>query len=487
MLFVAVYKGCYMSDFLGREYELGLLNGLLSKDSASLVVIRGRRRIGKSRLVEEFASRHKFYSFAGIPPHEKTTATSEKEVFIKQLQKYFNTDAIENNDWWDILWFLAEKTQSGRVVILFDEISWMGAKDPDFLGKFKTVWDSYFKKNKKLILVLCGSVSIWIKKHILSSTGFVGRVSLQLTLTELPLNTCNKFFAKRSEQLSTYDKFKFLSITGGIPRYLEELKPNLSIENNINQMCFHSSGILFNEFDQIFNDSLSSGANIYKMIVETLANQTMERQEIANTLKHVSSGDFSEYLDNLVSAGFITRDYTWGIKNKNTSKLSRYRLSDNYLRFYLKYIKPQSNIIKTRKYKVDSLTNLPGWAGIIGLQFENLVLANREAIQRILGINHDDVEMDNPFFQRKTSKMKGCQIDYLIQTKTLTLYACEIKFSRNEISSDIINEMKNKLANLVLPKGFSCLPVLIHVNGAHDSVVDSNYFFKIIDFSELLM
>ena len=105
-----------MSDFLGREYEIGLLNNLLSKKTASLVVIKGRRRIGKSRLVEEFAKAHRFYSFSGIPPHQKTTDISEKEAFLKQLKKYFKNVTIENNDWWDMLWFLAEKTKKGRLL-----------------------------------------------------------------------------------------------------------------------------------------------------------------------------------------------------------------------------------------------------------------------------------------------------------------------------------------------------------------------------------
>lgn len=144
------------------------------------------------------------------------------------------------------------------------------------------------------------------------------------------------------------------------------------------------------------------------------------------------------------------------------------------------------NTIKTRKYKVSSLSNLAGWSSIIGLQFENLLLSNREIIHNILNVDHNDVEIDGPFFQRSTTKTKGCQIDYLVQTKTATLYACEIKFSRNEIKLDIINEMKNKLSNLSIPRGFSYLPVLIHVNGVHDTVLDKNYFFKVIDFSELL-
>ena len=135
---------------------------------------------------------------------------------------------------------------------------------------------------------------------------------------------------------------------------------------------------------------------------------------------------------------------------------------------------------------MNSLSNLSGWATMIGLQFENLVLSNKKNIHRILKLDYDSIEIEGSFFQTQTIKTKGCQIDYLIQTKTSTLYVCEVKFSRNEIKSDIINEMKNKLSALSVPKGFSCLPVLIHVNGVHDKVIDSNYFFKIIDFSELL-
>lgn len=475
-----------MSDFVGREYELDLLNSLTTKKTASLVVIKGRRRIGKSRLAEEFARKHTFYNFSGMPPHEKTTDLSEREAFHKQLSRYFVKKAPKTNDWLDMLWFLSEQTQKGKIVILLDEISWMGSKCPDFLGNLKTIWDTCFKKNTQLVLILCGSVSIWIQKHILSNTGFVGRISLQLTLRELPVNACNKFFNERSEQLSSYDKFKFLAVCGGIPRYLEEWQPNISIEENINRLCFHESGILFNEFDQVFYDSISSQADIYQLIILAIVDQPLGRQEIFKKLKRAPGGDLSEYLNNLVSAGFIAQDNTWHIKNNKSSTLSRYRLSDNYLRFYLKYIRPQTNIIRDKKYKVRSLANLTGWSSIIGLQFENLILSNREAIYKMLGVSHDDVEIDGAFFQTATTKTKGCQIDFLIQTKTATLYVCEVKFSRNELKLSIIDEVKNKISKISIPRGYSCLPVLIHVNGVHDKIVDNNYFFKIIDFSEAL-
>lgn len=471
--------------FFGRQYELGLLNHLLSKQSASLVVITGRRRIGKSRLVEEFAKGHACYSFSGIPPHAQTSAFSEQATFFKQLVKQFGSVNFAGDDWWDMLWFLAEKTKHGRVVILFDEITWMASKDPDFLGKLKTVWDTCFKKNKKLILVLCGSVSIWIQKHILSATGFVGRVSLQLVLKELSIDACDAFFLSRSSQLSAYDKFKFLSVCGGVPRYLEEFQLDATVEENINRMCFHASGILFNEFNQIFYDSIDSQASIYKNIVELLVQGALSRSAIAEALGRTPSGDLSEYLKHLVTAGFVSRDYTWHLKRKITAKSSVYRLSDNYMRFYLKYIAPKRDLIQVNQYHAGVLSEMVGWSAMVGLQFENLVLNNRKWIQKALEIAPGTVEVDNPYFQKKTSKFKGCQVDYLIQTKTNVLYVCEVKFSRHPIKSDVLAEMQAKIASLHIPRGFSCLPVLIHVNGAHDAVLDAGYFFKVIDFSEL--
>lgn len=122
----------------------------------------------------------------------------------------------------------------------------------------------------------------------------------------------------------------------------------------------------------------------------------------------------------------------------------------------------------------------------MGLQFENLVLNNREFIWRKLRLHPEDIVTDNPYFQRPQLRMKGCQIDYLIQTRSNVLYACEIKFSKQEIKTEIINEMKKKLSDFHLPRGFSIMPVLIHVNGVNDRVTESEYFSHTIDFTEIL-
>src|SRR5262249_39520768 len=132
-----------------------------------------------------------------------------------QLARQFKTSLAQYSDWSDALWAVGERVQKGKILLLFDEISWMGSKDPSFLGKIKNFWDLQLKENDKLVFVICGSASSWIEKNILNSTGFVGRISLTLTLEALPLSDCNQFW---SDNISAYEKYKVLAVVGGIPK-----------------------------------------------------------------------------------------------------------------------------------------------------------------------------------------------------------------------------------------------------------------------------
>lgn len=472
--------------FIGRQQELQALNKLLKKKSASLIVIQGRRRIGKSRLVEEFAKNYTFYEFSGILPTDKTTLQSQLDEFAKQLSIQTKLPEVKADDWSKLFLLLAEKIKRGRVIVLLDEITWMGSKDPDFLGKLKNMWDIYFKKNPELILILCGSISVWIEENILSSAGFLGRISYRLNLEELPLLDCNQFWLNAGGVISAYEKLKILAVTGGIPRYLEEIKPTLSAEENIKDLCFTKGGALVNEFNEVFSDLFSNRSSVYKKIVQTLSSGALEIKDICKELRIGQTGFISKCLDDLIKSGFLTRNYTWHLQSGETSRLSHFRLSDNYIRFYLKYIDKHQSKIESNAFAFKSLSLLPGWETMMALQFENLVLKNRAFIKECLGVKPDEVITDNPFFQRKTARISGCQIDYLIQTKFGTLYVCEIKFKKHELGLDIIREMKKKLACFQYPKGFSCRPVLIHVNGVHEDVVNSGFFSDIIDFSKLM-
>jgi AAA+ ATPase superfamily predicted ATPase len=470
--------------FVGREGELDRLRGLLSKRSASLIVVRGRRRIGKSRLLAEFGKEMKSFFFSGLPPEKKLTAQTQRDEFAAQMKR-LGLPSIEPDDWGNLFWALSKHAEKGRILIVFDEISWMGGKDPTFLGKLKTAWDMYFSKNPNLIIALCGSISSWIEENILSSTGFVGRVTIDLVLEELPLHSCSAFWGSKQSRISSYEKFKILSVIGGVPLYLEQIRPELPAEENIRNLCFTRGGLLVREFDELFSDLFSRRSASYKEIITCLADGPKELPEICELLKKSRGGIRNKYLDDLIKAGFIQRDFTWFLETGKEGKLSRYRLSDNYLRFYLKYIVGNRSKIERGTFS-GSMTGFPGWDSITGLQFENLVIQNRKTLWQSIGIRLEDIVMDGPFFQTPTKKQLGCQIDYMLQTKFHTLYLCEIKFSKNPVGPKIIEEMEEKRKRLKVPRYFSIRPILIHVNGVEDSVLDSQYFDNIIDFSQLL-
>jgi hypothetical protein len=475
--------------FVGREYELDALQSLTDKRAASLAVITGRRRIGKSRLVEEFADRNGAYRRAfisALAPQPGITPARQRKAFSEQMEIALGLPPVQHESWMNLFLHLARGTENGRWIVLLDEVSWMGGSDPEFLPKLKIVWDQHFKKNPQLILVLCGSVSSWLDRNVLSGTGFVGRVSLHLQVDELPLPHCNEFWGTAKSRISAFDKLKVLAVTGGVPRYLEEIVLKESAEENVRRLCFRPEGLLFREFDQIFSELFDRRGPAYRDIVAALAEGPRTMQEVFDRLGWGKGGVASTYLQDLVLSGFVHRDHTWDLRTRSLSKLSRFRLKDNYLRFYLKYVLPHRQKIQDRRLAQTPLTALPGWETVMGLQFENLVLQNRGFIWDRCGLVPSEIELEGPFFQTSTKQRRGCQVDYLIQTRHGPVYLCEIKFSRNRISSEVREEMQEKVQRLKWPRHCSVMPVLVHANEVSEGVLHSDYFARIIDFSEIL-
>ncbi len=164
-------------------------------------------------------------------------------------------------------------------------------------------------------------------------------------MKELPLSDCAKFWKSHALQVSSYEKFKILAVTGGIPLYLEHIRPDISADENITALCFRQSGLLFREFDNIFSDLFSKRSALYKKVIESLAKGVLTQEEICERIGHAHSSNIGEYLDDLITSGFILRDQTWQLKTGLPSKLSHYRICDCYSRFYLKYIESNRNKI----------------------------------------------------------------------------------------------------------------------------------------------
>lgn len=472
--------------FIGREKELQALDDNLHSNRTLMISITGRRRIGKSRLAEEFARKFdNFYEFSGLAPKPEIGPKEQKQEFIRILREKFSLPEIKSDDWGELFSLLSKSLNSGKKnIILFDEISWMAQGDKTFLPKLKNAWDLYFKKHKNLVLILCGSVSHWIEENILKSTGFVGRISYSLRLKELSLQHCAKFWKSREKRVSAYDKLKILSITGGIPRYLEEINPKLSAEENIANICFRSGAFLLDEFEKLFSNLFKNKADSMKLIAESLVSGAKSYQALLKLCNKKSGGSFSEDLDIMISAGFVARDQGIKIEKNGITSESRYRLSDNYVRFYLKYLKSLKQDIESGIYSFKSFISLHNWETIFGLQFENLVLNNQIEVLKKLNIDPTTVKINSPYYQKSKQDLSGVQIDYLVMDKYNTIYLCEIKTARDQILPTVIEQVQHKIQALNL-NNKSIRPVLIYAGNLHPDIKDLDYFDKLLGIEEL--
>ena len=478
--------------FLGRKEYLEDLETLWRKRTCSIVSCRGRRRIGKSTLFREFARRTAdvYIEIEGLPPSSPEEANILDDARLNQIQLDNFIDVLATttscsrepvSSWYEAFARLEKQIDdTKRTVVLLDEISWMGMHDANFPGRLRTAWETLFHKHEKLILVICGSVSAWIKENILDNTGFTGRFSRDYVLSELPLSTCAQFWGEARDRVSAREILDVLSVTGGVPRYLEEVDPGLSADENIRRMCFLKSGELFKDFDAIFNPLFGEAAEMKKRLLIALADGPRSGAELAVALDVGRNGRLARMLRELDEGGFISSDQGKNPESGEESRIGKYRLRDNYTRFYLKYIAGHKAEIERGVFRYVSLEHLPGWNTIMGLQFENLIVNNAMELVPFLGLGNSVVLSAAPYRHERRSRdgqKSGCQIDLLVQTAR-TAYVVEVK-RRKSIGVEIEDEVESKIHRLPLRKGVSARPVLVY-DGELDGVVEGNGYFDAI-------
>lgn len=469
-----------MKNFIGREGYLEKLNALWRKRGSSFAVVSGRRRIGKSTLVEEFARRSgcRFIEIAGLPPEKKMTNERQLENFCERLAQATGMPEPKVDCWAKAFDALSAAIRSNeRTIVFLDEISWMGRYDSSFAGFLKNAWDIQLSKKSRMILVVAGSVSAWIHENIQHGKGFVGRISLDITLQELPANECLAFWGRRVARTATREILDMLAITGGVPKYLAEMDASLPADENARRMCFDRDGYLYGDFNRIFDDVFDTTVAAKKRIVIALSDGAASAAELAERLGTDPNGHVSTDLKDLVEAGFVAASA--GL-NPQTGKLARevrYRLKDNYTRFYLKYVLPRRPAIESGVFEYLPLEQLPGWDAIMGLQFENLVLNNFPLLACEIGLVGKNVESAAPYFRRGGKTCPGVQIDMLVQLPR-SVYVVEIK-RRSRIDVSVVDEVQRKVERLELPSSKSVKTVLVY-DGAIDREVEGNGFFDFL-------
>ena len=463
--------------FVGRERDLKDLEALWGRDHGVLVTCRGRRRIGKSTLIEEFAARSadRFICIEGLPPRKGMTDAAQRRRFCEKVAEYSRHEMVPAQTWSLAFAQLDEVLSSGRkTVVLLDEISWLGGYNADFAGYLKEAWDRRFRKHPNLVFVLCGSVSAWIAENILDSTGFVGRDSLDIELRELPPFQCQQMLGPAGERMSTREKVDLLSVTGGVPKYLEDVRPELSVDENVRRMCFMPRGLLFREFDETFNGVFGRRAKTRGRILKMLMAGPKSAAELAEIEGKTPNGSYARALKDLRMAGYVAGDGGLNPCTGEPLREEHFRISDNYTRFYLHYIEPRRQMVEKDLFEFSSLEQLKGLDVMLGLQFENLVLGNLQMLFPMLGLESSLVLSAAPYCQRATADRDGCQIDLLIQTQRM-LMAVEIK-RRREIGHEIIDEVDGKVRKLKFSGNLSLRTALVYEGNLSPSVAADHYF-----------
>lgn len=466
--------------FVGREDDLVQLTGLWDKRVSSLVTCRGRRRVGKSTLIEEFAKRtaENFIAVEGLAPRKGMNDRKQRRNFCARIAEQTGI-AMRDAASWPLAFDMLNEAlpDKGRTVVLLDEISWMGGYDRDFPAYLKTAWDKKLKNHPNLVLVLCGSVSSWIADNILNSTGFVGRNSLDVEVRELPLREAIQVIGPTADRMSSTEKFDILSVVGGVPRYLEEIRPSLTVDENVRRMCFLKQGLLFREFDETFNAVFGPEAINRRSVLETLSGGSMTASAIAQKLGVAVNGHLTRTLKELEYAGFVARESNLNAETGKPARIDRYRICDNYTRFYLHFIEPNRKAISGGLFRFASMEQLKGWESQLGYQFENLIVNHVGDLFVHLGVDRSLVLSAAPYAQRGTKRGEGCQIDLLVQTRR-TAFIVEIK-RRREIGPEVMEEVMEKVRRLKVSKGVSVRTALVY-DGRLSPRIEAEHGFDVI-------
>ncbi len=291
-------------------------------------------------------------------------------------------------------------------------------------------------------------------------------------------------FGMAGQRLSSRELFDILSITGGVPKYLEEIRPEWSVEENMRQLCFMPRGTLFREFDETFSAVFGRRVSSRGDALRMLADAPLSVSELARSMHKTPGGKLTQALKDLEYAGFVAKDSGLNPQTGEPLRVERYRIKDNYTRFYLRYVAPKRRAIEKGLFTFSSLEQLKGWDAMLGLQFENMILNHVEDILPHLGLERSMVLSASPY-QRKSGKgVKGCQIDLLVQTER-TIFVIEIK-RRKEIGPSVIDEVRDKIESLGASRNLSVRTALVYDGRLSPSVEAERYFDFLVDAKTLL-
>lgn len=469
------------TNFIGRNFEKKLLKSIAEEDLSSIVIVFGRRRIGKTELIEQAFRNRNILKFEGI---EGKAEKYQMSNVLLQLSEYAQDPLIAKikcDTWTDVFQVLAKFVKTGCCTLYFEELQWLANYSDNFISEFKYIWDNFLRHNKQLIVILCGSSPSFMLTHVVKSRSLYNRSQYEIPLKPFNLKETKQLLSKRShkEILEAY-----LTV-GGIPEYLKRINKHSSIFIGLCNNSFTSSAPFLHEYEKIFISNLASNKD-YKKIVDFLSKRRFStRQEISKHLKITSGGTLTTLLQDLTMCGFI-KHYTPFNLDEN-SLLARYSIHDPYLQFYFKFIHPIRHSIEQGDYNDNptSAIKMDNYYKWLGFAFERFCRDNHALFAKLLGFQ-DVKYRSGVFFNKKTNEADpGFQIDLIFDRADGVYTICEAKYVNVKVSSHVITDFENKIALFPNLKNNTIQKVLIASNGADSGLTKRHYFDRIVTLDDI--
>lgn len=426
----------------GRKEQEDLLNSFITRKKSAFLAVTGRRRVGKTYIIDEVYGKHFCLRITGIQDADMQVQINN---FTQKIAEYSGLPVFTPPDNWQEVFLLLKtylKTlpKNKKQVIFIDELPWVVTKRSGFIQLLAHLWNDYLSKEKHFILVVCGSATSWIAQKIVNDKGgFHNRLDQTIRLKPFTLEETKGFLQSKKIKLTDQAIAELYMAIGGIPYYLEQIKNGESVNQTIARLCFDMDGILRNEYDNLYKALFEHSEN-HEAIVAALATSHggLTRKQIIAKSKVQEGGPYTRAMNDLLISGFVEEVVPYGRAKRG----ALYRLLDEYSVFYHKFIVGNkkkgkgiwATLHQSQQYKI--------WTGYA---FENLCRRHLSEIKRVLGISGIYTEHYS-FSNKSDSNAKtGFQIDLIIDRKDDTINLCECKFYNSEFT--INKEYASKLRN----------------------------------------
>jgi AAA+ ATPase superfamily predicted ATPase len=432
-----------MKNLIGRKSEINELLSLYHSDRAEFVAVYGRRRVGKTYLINHALKGLISFQHTGVSPvsfeGERSRMKTQLESFYYSLLNYGLEGFKQPTTWMEAFYQLEQlliKSDNGkRQVIFFDELPWMDTPKSGFLAAFENFWNGWCSSRDNIMLVVCGSATSWILGNLSRSKGgLYGRLTAEIKLSPFTLKECEEFFKHNGIEMSRYDIVQSYMTLGGIPYYLNYFQKGNSFEQNIDKLLFGSKPRLKDEFNRLFN-AIFVNAEDCKKIIRLLATRHsgFTREEISKATGLPSGGGLTKSLAALAESDFIMRYIPYDCGKSE----AHYKLIDNFCLFSLKYVEPNE---QDASFMTDNATSdiMKAWRGIA---FEEVCWQHINEIKRALEVGGVKANI-SAWRLKGDDNSTGIQIDLIIDRADNVVNLCEMKFASGEYQIDKDEELK---------------------------------------------